>query len=187
MRCADGCVKQVRGEPDFDACSLSSWLVSSGPVAGCPRCLPAGSAKPPGPSEGPAVPHQGPQLRGPSPHRPSRCWWRCPGCSGRPWPSDPVAHSDHPSAGPATPLPGSYGTLPTAARKAAGDALGASLHASSGRTGVHYLIWYGRSGNADRAREGWRPYHGAGVYTSAPSTPAGITGGHCDHVHIWVY
>ncbi len=86
---------------------------------------------------------------------------------------DPVAHSDHPSAGPATPLPGSYGTLPTAAQKAAGDALGASLHASSGRTGVHYLIWYGRIGNADRAREGWRPYHGAGVYTSAPSTPAG--------------
>jgi len=64
MRCADGCVKQVRGEPDFDACSLSSWLVSSGPVAGCPRCLPAGSAKPPGPSEGPAVSTPGASAAG---------------------------------------------------------------------------------------------------------------------------
>ncbi len=83
--------------------------------------------------------------------------------------------------------PGSYGTLPTAAQKAAGDALAASLQASAARTGVHYLIWYGRIWNADRAHEGWRPYRGAGVYNTTPTTSDGITGGHYDHVHISVY
>jgi len=83
--------------------------------------------------------------------------------------------------------PGSYGTLPTAAQKAAGDALAASLQASAGRTGVHYLIWYGRIWNADRGHEGWRPYRGAGVYNTTPTTPDGITGGHYDHAHISVY
>jgi len=52
---------------------------------------------------------------------------------------------------------------------------------------VHYLIWYGRIWNADRTHEGWRPYQGAGVYNTTPTTPDGITGGHYDHVHISVY
>jgi len=102
-------------------------------------------------------------------------------------PSDPVAHSDHPLGRACDAPPGSYGVLPTAAQKAAGDALAASLQASAGRTGVHYLIWYGRIWNTERAREGWRPYTGAGVYNTTPSTPDGITGGHYDHVHISVY
>jgi len=102
-------------------------------------------------------------------------------------PSDPVAHSDHPLGKACDAPPGSYGVLPTAAQKAAGDALAASLQASAARTGVHYLIWYGRIWNTERAREGWRPYQGAGVYNTTPSTPDGITGGHYDHVHISVY
>ncbi len=89
-------------------------------------------------------------------------------------PSDPVAHSDHPLGKACDAPPGTYGTLPTAAQKAAGAA----------QTGVHYLIWYGRIWNADRAHEGWRPYRGAGVYNTTPTTPDGITGGHYDHVHI---
>jgi len=102
-------------------------------------------------------------------------------------PSDPVAHSDHPLGKACDAPPGSYGTLPTTAQKAAGDALAASLQATAGQTGVHYLIWYGRIWNADRAHEGWRPYQGAGVYNTTPTTPDGITGGHYDHVHISIY
>ncbi len=83
--------------------------------------------------------------------------------------------------------PGTYGTLPTPAQKAAGDALAATLQASAARTGVHYLIWYGRIWNTERAHEGWRPYQGPGVYNTIPTTPDGITGGHYDHVHISVY
>jgi len=49
---------------------------------------------------------------------------------------------------------------------------------------VHYLIWYGRIWNADRAHEGWRPYQGAGLYKTTPTTPDGITSGHYEHVHI---
>ncbi len=102
-------------------------------------------------------------------------------------PSDPVVHSDHPLGKACDAPPGSYGTLPTPAQKAAGDALAASLQASATHTGVHYLIWYGRIWNADRAHEGWRPYRGAGVYNTTPTSPDGITGGHYDHVHISVY
>jgi len=102
-------------------------------------------------------------------------------------PSDPVAHSDHPLGKACDAPPGSYGSLPTAAQKAARDALAASLQASAARTGVHYLIWYGRIWNADRTHEGWRPYQGAGVYNTTPTTPDGITGGHYEHVHISVY
>ena len=102
-------------------------------------------------------------------------------------PSDPVAGSDHPLGKACDAPPGTYGMLPTAAQQAAGNALAASLQATAGRTGVHYLIWYGRIWNADRAHEGWRPYQGAGVYNTTPSTPTGITGGHYDHVHISVY
>jgi len=102
-------------------------------------------------------------------------------------PSDPVVHSDHPLGKACDAPPGTYGTLPTPAQKAAGNALAATLQASAARTGVHYLIWYGRIWNTDRAHEGWRPYHGAGVYNTTPTTPDGITGGHYDHVHISVY
>ncbi len=78
-------------------------------------------------------------------------------------PSDPVAHTDHPLGKACDAPPGSYGMLSTAAQKAAGDALAASLQATAGRTGVHYLIWYGRIWNTGRPHEGWRPYQGDDV------------------------
>jgi hypothetical protein len=91
-----------------------------------------------------------------------------------------------PGAWPATRPPAATGRSDPA-QKAAGDALAASLQATAARTGVHYLIWYGRIWNADRAHEGWRPYQGASVYNTTLTTPDGITGGHYDHVHISVY
>ena len=100
---------------------------------------------------------------------------------------DPVPGSDHPRGQACDAPPGTYGTLPTPEQEARGDALADSLIASANQTGVHYLIWYGRIWNADRADEGWRPYDGAGVYDTAPTSPSGITGGHYDHVHISVY
>lgn len=108
-----------------------------------------------------------------------------PGCYR---PTDAVPGSDHP-LGRACDAPptGTYGVLPDAAQKAAGDALAAALQASAALTGVHYLIWYGQIWSVDRASEGWRPYNGAGVYTTAATSPGGITGGHFDHVHISVY
>jgi hypothetical protein len=93
-------------------------------------------------------------------------------------PSDPVAHSDHPLGKACDAPPGSYGTLPTAAQKASGDALAASLQASAGQTGVHYLIWYGRIWNADRAHEGWRPT-GVPASTTPPRPPRTASGGGC--------
>ena len=102
-------------------------------------------------------------------------------------PSDPVAGSDHPLGRACDAPPGSYGVLPTAEQQARGDALAAGLQASAAQTGVNYLIWSGRIWSVDRAAEGWRPYTGAGVYNTTPTTPAGITGGHYDHVHISVF
>ncbi len=107
-----------------------------------------------------------------------------PGCYRA---GDPVPGSDHPRGQACDAPPGSYGVLPTPEQKARGDALAASLIATASQTGVHYLIWSGRMWNGDRASEGWRPYNGAGVYDTAPTSPAGITGGHYDHVHISVY
>lgn len=76
---------------------------------------------------------------------------------------------------------------PAPASSARGDALAAGLQASAAQTGVNYLIWSGRIWSVDRAAEGWRPYTGAGVYNTTPTTPAGITGGHYDHVDISVF
>ena len=109
--------------------------------------------------------------------------WR-PGCFR---PSDPVAGSDHPLGRACDVPPGSYGALPTAEQKARGDALAAQLQASAAQTGLDYLIWSGRIWSTARANEGWRPYNGAGVYSTTPTTTAGITGGHYDHIHISVY
>ena len=107
-----------------------------------------------------------------------------PGCFR---PSDPVAGSDHPLGKACDAPPGAYGVLPSAEQKARGDALAAGLQASAAQTGVNYLIWYGRIWSVPRAAEGWRPYNGAGVYNTSPTTPGGITGGHYDHVHISVF
>ena len=90
--------------------------------------------------------------------------------------------SDHPRGRACDVFPGEAGVLPTAAQKARGDALVASLQQSAGQTGVSYLIWYGRIWSASRADEGWRPYRGGGIYR-----PGDVTGGHFDHPHISVY
>jgi len=90
--------------------------------------------------------------------------------------------SDHPLGRACDVFPGRGGVLPTAAEKANGDALAATLQASAAQTGVSYLIWYGQIWSVERADEGWRPYGGGGVYD-----PGSITGGHFDHVHISVY
>jgi len=90
--------------------------------------------------------------------------------------------SDHPLGRACDVFPGKGGVLPTAAQKARGDALVAALQASAKQTGVHYLIWYGRIWDIERAHEGWRTYNGGGVYD-----PHDITGGHYDHIHISVY
>ncbi|MDP9437052.1 MAG: hypothetical protein M3P93_18445 [Actinomycetota bacterium] len=88
-------------------------------------------------------------------------------------------NSDHPRGRACDAFPGLGGRLPTAAQKARGDALAASLQASAGQTGLSYLIWYGEQWSVSRAEEGWRRYGGGGVYD-----PRSITGGHYDHIHM---
>jgi hypothetical protein len=87
--------------------------------------------------------------------------------------------SDHPKGKACDVFPGRGGVFPTAAEKARGDALAASLQATAPQTGVSLLIWYGRDWEPGRE---WDGYGGGGVYD--PSSP---TGGHFDHVHISVY
>lgn len=87
--------------------------------------------------------------------------------------------SDHPKGKACDAFPGRGGVFPTAAEKARGDALAASLQASAAQTGVSLLIWYGRDWQPGRE---WDAYGGGGVYD--PSSP---TGGHYDHVHVSVY
>jgi hypothetical protein len=89
--------------------------------------------------------------------------------------------SDHPLGKACDAFPGPGGRMPTAAQRARGDALASSLQASSGQTGLAYVIWYGRQWSAGRGDEGWRPYRGGGVYD-----PSSVTGGHFDHLHISV-
>ncbi len=90
--------------------------------------------------------------------------------------------SDHPRGKACDVFPGGGGVLPTPEQKARGDALAASLRATAARTGVNYLIWYGRTWSLRRSDEGWRDYGGGGMYD-----PGSVTGGHYDHVHISVY
>lgn len=90
--------------------------------------------------------------------------------------------SDHPLGRACDVFPGKGGVLPTAAQKATGDALAASLIASAKSTGINYVIWYGQIWSVERANEGWRPYGGGGIYD-----PTAVTGGHYDHVHVSVH
>lgn len=103
--------------------------------------------------------------------------WRVSCWDAHAWNPD----SDHPLGKACDVFPGRGGALPTAAERATGDALATSLQASAGRTGVAYLIWFGRQWSAGRPDEGWRPYGGGGVYD-----PGSVTGGHFDHIHISV-
>jgi hypothetical protein len=101
--------------------------------------------------------------------------WRVSCWDAHEWNPD----SDHPLGKACDAFPGRGGVLPSAAQRAAGDALATSLQATAGRTGVAYLIWSGRQWSSARATEGWRPYSGGGTYD-----PDSVVGGHFDHIHI---
>ena len=85
----------------------------------------------------------------------------------------------HPQGRACDVFPGPGGVLPTAAEKARGDALAASLEASAAQTGISYLIWYGQQKAVGGAPEPWRRYNGGGAYD-----PNSVSGGHFDHLHI---
>ncbi|MGW7682772.1 hypothetical protein ACWGID_18680 [Kribbella sp. NPDC054772] len=51
---------------------------------------------------------------------------------------------------------------------------------TAAKTGVRYVIWYGKIWSARTGQ--WRPYNGGGVYN-----PTDATGGHYDHVHVSMY
>lgn len=53
------------------------------------------------------------------------------------------------------------------------------MKANAETLGVEYLIWQGKIWSFTRTAEGWRPYSGGGMHD-----PAGITGGHYDHLHF---
>jgi hypothetical protein len=101
--------------------------------------------------------------------------WRVSCWDAHEWNPD----SDHPLGKACDVFPGRGGVLPSAAERAAGDDLAASLQASARRTGVAYLIWSGRQWSSARADEGWRRYNGGGAYD-----PGSVVGGHFDHIHV---
>ncbi|WP_340537640.1 M23 family metallopeptidase [Nocardioides sp. GXZ039] len=55
------------------------------------------------------------------------------------------------------------------------------LKANATKLGVEYLIWQGKIWSVARSSEGWRSYNGGGMHD-----PAGITGGHYDHLHFTI-
>lgn len=59
--------------------------------------------------------------------------------------------------------------------KATGDAIASYAQANQARLGVHYIIWYRRIWNIDRASEGWRPYS---------KSLDGTVNPHTNHVHV---
>jgi len=64
--------------------------------------------------------------------------------------------------------------------RAAGDRIANWTIQTAAKTGVHYVIWYGKIWSASTGQ--WKTYNGGGVYdTSDPS------GGHYDHVHVSLY
>ena len=66
------------------------------------------------------------------------------------------------------------------AQRAKGDDYANWTISTAGKTGVRYVIWYGKIWSA-RTGE-WRAYNGGGVYN-----PTDATGGHYDHVHVSMY
>jgi hypothetical protein len=64
--------------------------------------------------------------------------------------------------------------------KAKGDQIANWTLQTAAKTGVRYVIWYGKIWSARTGQ--WRPYNGGGVYN-----PTDATGGHYDHVHVSMY
>lgn len=61
-----------------------------------------------------------------------------------------------------------------------GDAIANWTLQTAAKTGVRYVIWYGKIWSARTGQ--WKPYNGGGVYD-----PNDATGGHFDHVHVSLY
>lgn len=84
--------------------------------------------------------------------------------------------SDHPRGKACDVMVGadSRGSQPARAR---GDQIANWAVSTAGKTGVRYVIWYGKIWSSRRGT--WIPYNGGGVYV-----PTDATGGHYDHVHV---
>lgn len=87
--------------------------------------------------------------------------------------------SDHPRGKACDVFVGGDGRRSSAAR-AKGDAIANWTIQTAGKTGVRYLIWYGKIWSARTGQ--WKVYSGGGVYD-----PNNATGGHFDHVHVSLY
>jgi hypothetical protein len=87
--------------------------------------------------------------------------------------------SDHPKGKACDVFVGGDGRKVPAAR-VKGDRIANWALQTAGKTGVRYVIWYGKIWSARRGT--WIPYNGGGVYD-----PNDATGGHFDHVHVSMY
>lgn len=68
----------------------------------------------------------------------------------------------------------------SAPARAKGDQIANWTVQTAAKTGVRYLIWYGKIWSARTGQ--WRPYNGGGIYDTGSAT-----GGHYDHVHVSLY
>ncbi len=88
-------------------------------------------------------------------------------------------YSDHPKGRACDYTFGTIGTYPGPADIARGWALATWLRTNATALHVDYVIWQGHIWSRAHDTEGWRPYTGGGVYSTA-----GPTNGHYDHVHV---
>jgi len=68
----------------------------------------------------------------------------------------------------------------SAPMRAKGDSIANWTLQTASKTGVKYVIWYGKIWSARTGQ--WKPYNGGGIYD-----PSSATGGHFDHVHVSLY
>jgi hypothetical protein len=68
----------------------------------------------------------------------------------------------------------------SAPMRAKGDKIANWTLQTAAKTGVRYVIWYGKIWSARTGQ--WKAYNGGGVYD-----PNDATGGHFDHVHVSLY
>jgi len=64
--------------------------------------------------------------------------------------------------------------------RAKGDSIANWTLQTASKTGVRYVIWYGKIWSARTGQ--WKPYNGGGIYD-----PTDATGGHFNHVHVSLY
>ncbi|MFG1905116.1 hypothetical protein [Kribbella sp. NPDC048928] len=87
--------------------------------------------------------------------------------------------SDHPKGRACDVFVGTDARQSSPAR-ANGDRIANWAVQNAARTGVHYVIWYGKIWSARTGQ--WKAYDGGGIYDTTSAT-----GGHYDHVHVSVY